>query len=264
VPGSPPFCAIRDVLVGYVKNGAYDDAMARSWAPRTGVGAEPVREGASALAISDLAVTYGRVAAVHDVSFEVAEGDCVALIGPNGNGKSSIVMGIAGLVQRRGRVEIFGRPAPADDVSFMPRHGFTLVPERRQLYPQLSVADNIVLGCFSRTGSLRRARASEAHRQALDLFPELSDRMAQKAGTLSGGQQQMVAIARGLAADPRILAVDEPCLGLAETVSRRVYEALRRIHEAGRTLLIVEESPTRALQLATRQIEVRNGVVVRA
>lgn len=238
--------------------------MARSWAPRSGASAEPVREGASALVISNLSVTYGRVAAVHDVSFEVAEGDCVALIGPNGNGKSSIVMGIAGLVHRRGRVEIFGRLAPAEDVSFMPRNGFTLVPERRQLYPQLSVADNIVLGGFSRARSLRRARASEAHRQALELFPELSDRMAQKAGTLSGGEQQMVAIARGLAADPRILAVDEPCLGLAETVSRRVYEVLRRIHESGRTLLIVEESPARALQLAIRQVEVRNGVVVRA
>ncbi len=138
------------------------------------------------------------------------------------------------------------------------------LPERRQLYPQLSVADNIVLGSYSRTRSLRRARHSDAHRQALELFPELSGRMAQKAGTLSGGEQQMVAIARGLTADPRILAVDEPCLGLSETVSRRVYEALRRIHEAGRTLLIVEESPTRALQLATRQVEVRNGVVVRA
>jgi len=252
------------VLAGDNINGAYDGAMARSWAPRADAGAEPVRDGASALAISNLSVTYGRVAAVHDVSFEVAEGDCVALIGPNGNGKSSIVMGIAGLVHRRGRVEIFGRPAPADDVSFMPRHGFTLVPERRQLYPQLSVADNIVLGGFSRTRSLRRARASDAHRQALELFPELSDRMKQKAGTLSGGEQQMVAIARGLAADPRILAVDEPCLGLAETVSRRVYDVLRRIHESGRTLLIVEESPVRALQLATRQVEVRNGVVVRA
>jgi branched-chain amino acid transport system ATP-binding protein len=255
---------LRDVLAGDALNGPYDGRMVRRWAPRVGAGAEPAGNGASALAISNLAVTYGRVAAVHDVSFQVAEGDCVALIGPNGNGKSSIVMGIAGLVHRRGRVDIFGRPAPADDVSFMPRHGFTLVPERRQLYPQLSVADNIVLGCYSRIRSLRRARASEAHRQALELFPELSGRMAQKAGTLSGGEQQMVAIARGLAANPRILAVDEPCLGLAEAVSRRVYEALRRIHEAGRTLLIVEESPTRALQLATRQIEVRNGVVVRA
>jgi len=218
----------------------------------------------NALTVSNLSVSYGRVAAVHDVSFEVAAGDCVAIVGPNGNGKSSIVMGIAGLVHRRGRVEIFGRVARAGDVAFMPRHGFTLVPERRQLYPQLSVADNIVLGCFSRTRSLRRALASEAHRQALELFPELADRMRQKAGTLSGGEQQMVAVARGLAADPRILAVDEPCLGLAEVVSRRVYEALRRIHEAGRTLLIVEESPVRALQLATRQVEVRNGVVVRS
>ncbi len=218
----------------------------------------------NALTVSNLSVSYGRVAAVHDVSFEVAEGDCVALVGPNGNGKSSIVMGIAGLVHRRGRVEIFGHVARGGDVAFMPRHGFTLVPERRQLYPQLSVADNIVLGCFSRTRSLRRAWASEAHRHALELFPELADRMRQKAGTLSGGEQQMVAIARGLAADPRILAVDEPCLGLAEAVSRRVYEVLARIHEAGRTLLIVEESPVRALQLATRQVEVRNGVVVRS
>ena len=125
------------MLVGLAINGAYDDAMARRWGPRADAGAQPVREGASALAITNLAVTYGRVAAVHDASFEVVEGDCVALVGPNGNGKSSIVMGIAGLVHRRGRVEIFGRSAPANDVSFMPRHGFTLVPERRQLYPQL-------------------------------------------------------------------------------------------------------------------------------
>src|SRR5437764_12470308 len=109
--------------------------MERSWTPRAGARAEPVGEGASALAISKLAVTYGRVAAVHDASFEVAEGDCVALVGPNGNGKSSIVMGIAGLVHRRGRVEIFGRSAPANDASFMPRHGCTPVPEPTHLCP---------------------------------------------------------------------------------------------------------------------------------
>jgi branched-chain amino acid transport system ATP-binding protein len=199
---------------------------------------------------------------VPDVSFSIREGECVALVGPNGNGKSSIVMGIAGLVARRGRVEIFGRDAPPANVMFMAQQGLTLVPERRQLYPQLSVADNIILGRYSRTRSLRRAKSSESYLRALALFPELESHMSQKAGTLSGGQQQMVAIARGLAADPRILAVDEPCLGLAEAVSRRVYDALAGIHSEGRTLLIVEEAPTRALQLATRQVRVRNGVVV--
>jgi branched-chain amino acid transport system ATP-binding protein len=220
--------------------------------------------GALALKVTDMSVFYGDVAAVHDVSFDIGQGECVALVGPNGNGKSSIVMGVAGLVARRGRVEIFGRPAPPANVMFMSQHGLTLVPERRQLYPQLSVADNIILGRYSQTRSLRRARASAPYLRALELFPELESHMSQKAGTLSGGQQQMVAIARGLAADPRILAVDEPCLGLAEAVSKRVYKALAGIHAEGRTLLIVEEAPTRALQLATRQVEVRNGVVVAA
>ena len=229
--------------------------------------AEPGRHdgdgsGARALRVTDLSVSYGRVAAVHDVSFDIDEGECVALVGPNGNGKSSIVMGVAGLVARRGRVDIFGHTAPPANVMFMAQHGLTLVPERRQLYPNLSVADNIILGGYSRTRSLRKARRSESYRQALALFPELESHMTQKAGSLSGGEQQMVAIARGLAADPRILAVDEPCLGLAEAVSKRVYNALAGIRDQGRTLLIVEEAPTRALELATRQIEVRNGVVV--
>jgi branched-chain amino acid transport system ATP-binding protein len=224
-----------------------------------GASSEPL-----ALRVTDLSVSYGDVAAVHDVSFSIREGECVALVGPNGNGKSSIVMGVAGLVARRGRVEIFGRDAPPANVMFMSQQGLTLVPERRQLYPALSVADNIILGRYSRTRSLRRARNSEPYLRALALFPELESHMSQKAGTLSGGQQQMVAIARGLAADPRILAVDEPCLGLAEAVSRRVYDALAGIHSEGRTLLIVEEAPTRALQLATRQVRVQNGVVVGA
>ncbi|HEY1515648.1 MAG TPA: ATP-binding cassette domain-containing protein [Solirubrobacteraceae bacterium] len=215
-----------------------------------------------ALRVTDLGVSYGHVAAVHSVSFTIGEGECIAIVGPNGNGKSSVVMGVAGLVARRGRVEIFGRAAPSANVMFMAQHGLTLVPERRQLYPRLSVADNIILGNYSRNRSLRKARRSESYRQALELFPELKSHMTQKAGTLSGGEQQMVAIARGLAADPRILAVDEPCLGLAEAVSRRVYDALAGIHAQGRTLLIVEEAPARALELATRQVEIRNGVVV--
>ena len=215
-----------------------------------------------ALAVRGLSVAYGDMVAVHDATFTIAPGQACAITGPNGNGKSSILMGIAGLIRRRGGVEIFGAPAPSGDVRWAARHGLTLVPERRQLYPGLSAADNILLGCYGWTRSLRRARNSAPFGTALDLFPELRPHLRQSAGTLSGGQQQMVAIMRGLAAAPKILAVDEPCLGLAELVARRVYDALAAIHEAGTTLIVVEEAPKRALTICDRRVEVRNGVAI--
>ncbi|MGH3169550.1 MAG: ABC transporter ATP-binding protein [Trebonia sp.] len=213
-----------------------------------------------ALTVTNLSVSYGNVVAVHDATFAVAEGDACAITGPNGNGKSSILMGVTGMVRRRGTVEIFGTQARNGDVRWAARHGLTLVPERRQLYPGLSTADNILLGCYPWTRSLAKARHSASFGKAIDLFPELKPHLRRAAGTLSGGQQQMVAIARGLASDPRILAVDEPCLGLAEAVAKRVYDALARIHEQGTTLILVEEAPKRALTLCGRRVEVRNGV----
>ncbi len=214
----------------------------------------------AALVVSHLSVAYGNVVAVHDATFTVAEGDACAITGPNGNGKSSILMGVTGMVRRRGSVEIFGTSARNGDVRWAARHGLTLVPERRQLYPDLSAADNIILGCYAWTKSIGRARKSGSFGKAIDLFPELKPHLKQAAGTLSGGQQQMVAIARGLASDPKILAVDEPCLGLAEAVAKRVYDVLASIHEQGTTLIVVEEAPKRALTLCNRRVEVRNGV----
>jgi branched-chain amino acid transport system ATP-binding protein len=213
-----------------------------------------------ALAVKGLSVAYGNVVAVHDATFTVAEGDACAITGPNGNGKSSILMGITGMVRRRGSVQIFGTAAKNGDVKWMARHGLTLVPERRQLYPDLSASDNIMLGCYTWTRSIGKARRSEPFGRAIELFPELKPHLKQAAGTLSGGQQQMVAIARGLAANPKILAVDEPCLGLAEAVARRVYDVLTQIHEQGTTLIVVEEAPRRALTLCNRRVEVRNGM----
>jgi branched-chain amino acid transport system ATP-binding protein len=218
----------------------------------------------AALTVTNLSVSYGNVVAVHNATFTVAEGDACAITGPNGNGKSSILMGVTGMVRRRGAVEIFGTKAPNGDVRWAARHGLTLVPERRQLYPDLSAADNIILGCYCWTRSIGRARKSGSFGRAVDLFPELKPHLKQAAGTLSGGQQQMVAIARGLASDPKILAVDEPCLGLAEAVARRVYDVLGRIHEQGTTLIIVEEAPKRALTLCNRRVEVRNGLTLLA
>jgi len=216
--------------------------------------------GKVALGVTGLSVSYGNVIAVHDATFTVTEGDACAITGPNGNGKSSILMGITGMVRRRGEVQIFGATAKNGDVKWAARHGLTLVPERRQLYPDLSATDNIILGCYTWTRSIGKARRSDSFRRAVDLFPELKPHLKQAAGTLSGGQQQMVAIARGLAADPKILAVDEPCLGLAEAVAKRVYDVLAQIHAAGTTLIIVEEAPRRALTLCNRRVEVRNGV----
>jgi branched-chain amino acid transport system ATP-binding protein len=218
---------------------------------------EPAR---AALTVTGLSVAYGNVIAVHDATFAVAEGDACAITGPNGNGKSSILMGVTGMVRRRGTVQIFGVTARNGDVRWAARHGLTLVPERRQLYPDLTAHDNIILGCYTWTRSISKARRSGSFSRAIDLFPELKPHLKQAAGTLSGGQQQMVAIARGLAANPKILAVDEPCLGLAEALAKRVYDALGQIHEEGTTLIVVEEAPRRALTLCNRRVEVRNGM----
>jgi branched-chain amino acid transport system ATP-binding protein len=224
----------------------------------------PAARARVALAVNGLSVSYGNVVAVHDATFTVTEGDACAITGPNGNGKSSILMGVTGMVRRRGEVEIFGAQARNGDVRWAARHGLTLVPERRQLYPDLSAHDNIILGCYAWTRSIGKARSSGPFGRAIDLFPELKPHLKQAAGTLSGGQQQMVAIARGLASDPKILAVDEPCLGLAESVARRVYDVLARIHAQGTTLIVVEEAPKRALTLCSKRVEVRNGVAAAA
>jgi branched-chain amino acid transport system ATP-binding protein len=208
-----------------------------------------------------VAVHYGKFQAVESASFSVSSGEFVSLVGPNGHGKSSLVGALAGVVARTGTVDVNGRQLPSGDPITAIRAGLVLVPERRHLYPGMSVRDNILLGRYSRTRKRLVKQVWDEVANVLDLFPELKDRLAQKAGTLSGGQQQMVALARGLATEPAVLMLDEPCLGLSEAVSGRVYEALVRLSETAVTVVLVEENPTRALQVSDRVLTMRQGTV---
>lgn len=227
----------------------------------------PDGRGDIALAVRDLQVAYGDFIAVERATFSVRSGHCVAMIGPNGNGKSSIATAVAGLVPSRGTVELFGELAPrgrSGNAVWMVQRGLVLVPERRRLFPQMTVHENILLGCYGWTQSLRRAQRDATTEEAIALFPELRDRLKQLAGTLSGGQQQMTALARGLAARPKALIIDEPCLGLADVVSRRVYAALRELKGQGRTVILVEENPVRALEICDEVIRVERGLAYEA
>jgi branched-chain amino acid transport system ATP-binding protein len=216
-----------------------------------------------ALEVEGVSVSYGKFVAVESVTLSVRAGECVAVIGPNGHGKSSLVTAVAGLVRRGGVVRVFGQTLPVGSPGAAVRAGLVLVPERRHLYPELTTRDNIMLGSYSRTRRIGARRAWEDVSGVLDMFPELARLLDQKAGTLSGGQQQMVALARGMAARPRVLLLDEPCLGLAEAVARRVYDWLGELTKTDMTILLVEENPAHALLVADRAVRMYKGLVER-
>ena len=218
---------------------------------------------AAALEIEHVSVSYGKFVAVEAVTLSVGAGECVAVIGPNGHGKSSMVTAVAGLVRRGGEVRVFGEVLPAGSPGAAVRAGLVLVPERRHLYPELTTRDNIMLGSYSRTRRIWARRAWEDVSEVVGMFPELARLLDQRAGTLSGGQQQMVALARAMAARPRILLLDEPCLGLAEAVARRVYDWLGAMTGTDMTILLVEENPVHALLVADRAVRMYKGLVER-
>jgi branched-chain amino acid transport system ATP-binding protein len=220
-----------------------------------------VPSGPVALDVDGVSVSYGKFVAVESVTLSVGVGECVAVIGPNGHGKSSMVTAVAGLVRRGGVVRVFGQPLPAGSPGAAVRAGLVLVPERRHLYPELTTRDNIMLGSYSRTRRISARQAWADVSGVLDMFPELARLLDQKAGTLSGGQQQMVALARAMAAGPRVLLLDEPCLGLAEAVARRVYDWLGEMTKTDMTILLVEENPVHALLVADRAVRMYKGLV---
>ncbi|HET8584248.1 MAG TPA: ABC transporter ATP-binding protein, partial [Casimicrobiaceae bacterium] len=175
---------------------------------------------AEALDVRDICVAYGKVPAVRDVTLRVAPGTIVTVIGPNGAGKTTLLSAIAGLLPATGEVRCFGEIANGWPVEERVRRGVVLVPERRELFASMSVADNLLLGAFARRGDHSRAeRLADVYRR----FPRLEERRAQLAGTLSGGERQMLALGRALMSSPRVLLLDEPSLGLAPLVVRDIF-----------------------------------------
>jgi len=194
------------------------------------------------LEVEDLRVRYGAVEAVHGVSFAVNGGEVTALIGANGAGKSSTLAAISGLVPAQGRIRFDGRDIAGAPPHVIVRAGVVQVPEGREILAQMTVEENLLMG-------LRRRDRSELS-SAYERFPILRERRALLAGTLSGGEQQMLAIARALLARPRLLLLDEPSLGLAPLVVKRVFETLGALKAQGVTMLLVEQNALRALRLA--------------
>lgn len=215
------------------------------------------------LSIQDLHVRYGGIAALRGLDLTIHAGETVMVTGPNGAGKSTLMKAIAGLVKpRQGRIVFDGQLTTGRAPETVAASGFSLVPEGRQVFGSMTVLENLRIG----TGLRRNALAVAADLEyLLDVFPLLRERAHGQAGLLSGGQQQMLVIARALMAAPRLLAIDEPSLGLAPRVTDQVYEALLRLRaERDLTLLIVEQSASRALLTGGRMVMLREGGIVLA
>ena len=210
----------------------------------------------SELIVEGLVAGYGRIEALHGVDLAVSGAEAVTLIGTNGAGKTTLLKTVAGLIRPwRGRIRWQGEDITGWPAERRVRAGLALVPEGRRVFAGLSVADNLLLGGYARRGK-------GALVEVYDLFPRLRERRAQPAGTLSGGEQQMLAIGRALMPRPRLLLLDEPSLGLAPLLSREIFDVIRRINADGVSVLLVEQNARRALALATRGYVLETGRLV--
>jgi branched-chain amino acid transport system ATP-binding protein len=213
-----------------------------------------------ALRVSELRVSYGGIAAVKGISLEVARGEIVTLIGANGAGKTSTLKALVGLVPAKsGDVTLFGQSLRGVPTHRIVGRGVALVPEGRAIFGNLTVSENLELGAFLKREPVELARRLE---RVLKLFPRLSERLAQEAGTLSGGEQQMLAIGRALMGDPQLLLLDEPSLGLAPKLVEQIFEAIVEVARGGLTILLVEQNTRLALETAARAYVLVTGEVV--
>jgi len=202
------------------------------------------------LELREVTAGYGAFTALWDVSLRVGQGEAVAVVGPNGAGKTTLLRAISGLIApRAGRIafegaELAGRPAYE-----IVAHGIAHVPEGRRLFPQLTVADNLKMGAFLPSA---RAHFRESLERVYALFPVLAERPTQRAGSLSGGEQQMLAVGRALMSRPKLILFDEPSMGLAPVMVLRLFDLIRRVREEGYTILVVEQNVRQVLKLVDR------------
>jgi branched-chain amino acid transport system ATP-binding protein len=213
------------------------------------------------LEVEDLVAGYGAFTVLHGMSLSVAAGEIVAVLGANGVGKTTLNRTLSGLIRpRSGRVVFEGRDITRSDHAAIVRAGLIHVPEGRKIFPTLSVRENLQLGSYAR-GKAERAQTLE---RVLDIFPRLRERLSQPVGSMSGGEQQMVAIGRGLMGRPRLLILDEPSLGLSPLLTDELFALIRRLHADGLSILLVEQNVLQSLAVATRAYVVEHGHVTLA
>lgn len=211
----------------------------------------------SGLAVTDLCAGYGRIEVLRDLTLNVGPGDYVAVVGANGAGKTTLLKTISGTVRARsGKVELDGEDVLRRPAHKVPALGVAHVPEGRQIFPALSVLDNLLAGAWLRKD---RGEREESLEQVYRLFPRLKERSSQLAGTLSGGEQQMVAVGRALMLRPRLIMLDEPSQGLAPKLVGEMYDQLAAVHAAGTAILLVEQNTTAALKYAHHAYVMEHG-----
>ncbi|MCR5001494.1 MAG: ABC transporter ATP-binding protein [Lachnospiraceae bacterium] len=209
------------------------------------------------LKIDNLQVAYGGIEAVRGISFDVKRGEIVTLIGANGAGKSSTLRTISGLVKPKdGKVIFEEEDITGKDPTAIVAKGLMMVPEGRRIFPNLTVLENLKIGAY-----LRKDDLEKDIEMVYGYFPRLKERSWQEGGTLSGGEQQMLAVGRALMGRPRLLMMDEPSLGLAPIVVQEIFEIIRQIHDAGTTVLLIEQNANMALHVADRAYVIENGKI---
>ena len=211
------------------------------------------------LRINNLNVSYGSIQAVRNLSLEVHEGEAVALIGANGAGKTTTVNAISGIIPSRGSIFYQGKEINGMAAHKVVKKGIIMVPEGRRIFPKLSVVQNLIMGAYVRKSSKKEVLKDMD--RIYQMFPRLAERSKQMAGTLSGGEQQMLAIGRALMANPKLLILDEPSMGLAPIVVKSIFTTINRIKQEGLTILLIEQNAAMALSVADRGYVLENGEI---
>lgn len=212
------------------------------------------------LKVTDVDFSYGKIQALRGISFEVPEGEICSIIGANGNGKSTLLKCIAGVLHpQKGRIEYNGQVLPAAAYAVI-KKGIAIIPEGRWVFPQLSVIDNLQIGAYT----VDKATARRNMQNVYERFPKLEARKHQRAGTLSGGEQQMLVVGRALMCNPKVLLMDEPSLGLAPMIINEIFRIIEDINKEGVTILLVEQNAKKALSISNKAFLLETGRIVKS